>query len=186
VPRLGTCGSLLLDFEPRSHPLNKQRLTRPPQGRTRPRYGVTGRFGGAANTVVHWNPHPFRGSVFPTSKKQLTWTRTGTGWSVMQSSLQAALRQNGPSDQVEIASLSEPRPSDDELVARARSILRWKIRYNAVHVAARDGHVILSGHVFSELDQEAAEHTISKMTGVVTLTNRIVITSPVSPGSAAG
>jgi BON domain len=92
----------------------------------------------------------------------------------MQSSLQAPPSQNGPSDQVEIASLSEPRSSDDELVARARSILRWKIRYNAVHVAARDGQIILSGHVFSELDREAAEHTIRKMTGVVTLTNRIV------------
>ena len=54
----------------------------------------------------------------------------------MQSSLQAAPSQNGPSDQVEIASISEPRRSDDELVTRARSILRWKIRYNAVYVTA--------------------------------------------------
>ena len=98
----------------------------------------------------------------------------------MQSSLQALPSQNGPSDQVEIASISEPRGSDGELVTRARSILRWKIRYNAVRVAARDGHVILSGHVFSNLDREAAEHTIRKMTGVVALTNRIVITSPLT------
>ena len=84
----------------------------------------------------------------------------------MQSSLQATTGQNGLS--------SEPRRSDDELVTRARSILRWKIRYNEVRVAARDGHVILSGHVFSKLDREVAEHTIRKMTGVVTLTNRIV------------
>jgi osmotically-inducible protein OsmY len=88
----------------------------------------------------------------------------------MQSSLQATTGQNGLS--------SEPRRSDDELVTRARSILRWKIRYNEVRVAARDGHVILSGHVFSKLDREVAEHTIRKMTGVVTLTNRIVTTSP--------
>ena len=96
----------------------------------------------------------------------------------MQSSLQTPPSQNGPSDQVEIASISEPRGSDGELVTRARSILRWKIRYNEVRVAALDGHVILSGHVFSNLDREVAEHTIRKMTGVVTLTNRIVITSP--------
>ena len=88
----------------------------------------------------------------------------------MQSSLQATTGQNGRS--------SEPRRSDDELVTRARSILRWKIRYNEVRVAALDGHVILSGHVFSNLDREVAEHTIRKMTGVVTLTNRIVTTSP--------
>ncbi len=97
---------------------------------------------------------------------------------MMQSSLQATTGQNGSSEQVEIASISEPRRSDAELVTRARSILRWKIRYNAVRVAARDGHVILSGHVFSNLDRDAAEHTIRKMTGVVTLTNRIVTTSP--------
>ena len=96
----------------------------------------------------------------------------------MQSSRHATPGQNGSPEQVEIASISEPRCSDAELVTRARSILRWKIRYNAVGVAARDGHVILSGHVFSNLDREAAEHTIRKMTGVVTLTNRIVTTSP--------
>ena len=47
----------------------------------------------------------------------------------MQSSLQTPPSQNGPSDQVEIASISEPRGADGELVTRARSILRWKIRY---------------------------------------------------------
>ena len=96
----------------------------------------------------------------------------------MQSSLQATTGQNGSSEQIEIASISQPRPSDDELITRALSILRWKIRYNAVRVAARHGHVILWGHVLSKLDREAAEHTIRKMTGVVTLTNRIVTTSP--------
>ncbi len=96
----------------------------------------------------------------------------------MESSPQATTGQNGPPEQVEIASISEPRRSDAELITRARSILRWKIRYNAVGVAARDGHVILSGHVFSNLDRDAAEQTIRKMTGVVTLTNRIVTTSP--------
>ena len=96
----------------------------------------------------------------------------------MQSSLQTAPSKNGPSDQVEIASISEPRRSDDELVTRARSILRWKIRYNAVYVTAEDGHVTLSGHVFSDLDREAAEQTVRKMTGVATLTNLIVTASP--------
>ena len=106
------------------------------------------------------------------------WTRAGAGCSVMQHSLQSTAGQSEPSEQIEIAAISEPRRSDDELIIRAGSILRWKIRYNAVHVAARHGHVILSGHVFSNLDREAAEHTIRKMTGVVRLTNRIVITSP--------
>jgi osmotically-inducible protein OsmY len=97
---------------------------------------------------------------------------------LMQSSLRATTGQDEPSEQREIAAISEPRRSDDELMTRARSILRWKIRYNAVQVAARHGHVTLSGHVFSTLDREAADHTIRKMAGVVSLTNRIVVTSP--------
>ena len=36
-------------------------------------------------------------------------------------------------------------PSDSELESRARSLLRWKIRFNSVHVAAVSGHVTLSG-----------------------------------------
>ena len=96
----------------------------------------------------------------------------------MQPLLQAAASQNGPSEQVEIASIAEPRRSDDELVIRARSILRWKIRYNAVYVTAENGHVTLLGHVFSNLDREAAEQTVRKITGVATLTNLIVTASP--------
>ena len=86
--------------------------------------------------------------------------------------------QRGLSEQVEVASILGRLRSDDELITRARSILRWKIRYNSVDVAVQNGHVILSGQVCSDLDREAAEHTIRKMTGVVTLTNRIVTTSP--------
>ena len=88
------------------------------------------------------------------------------------------MHQNGLSEQVEVASIFKPFLSDDELVTRARSILRWKIRYNSVHVGASNGHVTLSGNVFSYLDREAAEQTVRKLTGVVTLTNRIVATSP--------
>jgi len=73
-------------------------------------------------------------------------------------------------------------PSDSELESRARSILRWKIRFNAVHVAAVSGHVTLSGEVISALDRETAEHTIRKLGGVVGVTNSI-IASPRHPGS---
>lgn len=70
-------------------------------------------------------------------------------------------------------------PSDSELESRARSILRWKIRFNAVHVAAVSGHVTLSGEVISAL---TAEQTIRKLGGVVGVTNSI-IASPRHPGS---
>ena len=34
--------------------------------------------------------------------------------------------------------------ADDELAIRVRSLLRWKIRYNSIHVEAEKGHV--GGH----------------------------------------
>ncbi len=67
-----------------------------------------------------------------------------------------------------------PTPSDSELESRARSILRWKIRFNSVHVAAVGGHVTLSGEVISALDRETAEQTIRRLTGVVCVANRII------------
>ena len=70
--------------------------------------------------------------------------------------------QKGLSEQVEVASILGRLRSDDELITRARSILRWKIRYNSVHVAIQNGHVTLSGNVLSYLDREAAEHTVRK------------------------
>jgi len=65
-------------------------------------------------------------------------------------------------------------PSDSELESRARSLLRWKIRFNAVHVAAVSGHVTLSGEVITALDRENAEQTIRKLRGVVGVTNCII------------
>jgi len=67
--------------------------------------------------------------------------------------------------------------SDDELAIRARSLLRWKIRYNSIHVEAEKGHVTLSGQVDSSSDRDAAEQTIRKLSGVVGVTNRINATS---------
>jgi osmotically-inducible protein OsmY len=81
-----------------------------------------------------------------------------------------------------VASILGQVPSDDELATRARSILRWKIRYNSVRVVAQNGHVTLSGNVFSYADREAAEQTVRKLTGVVTLTNQIITTE----GAALG
>ena len=88
------------------------------------------------------------------------------------------MHQRGLSEQADVTSILGPRRSDDELITRARSILRWKIRYNSVHVAIQNGHVTLSGNVLSYLDREAAEQTVRKLSGVVKLTNRVVVTSP--------
>jgi osmotically-inducible protein OsmY len=73
--------------------------------------------------------------------------------------------------------------SDSELARRATSLLRWKIRYNAIRVEAENGHVILSGKVDWPSDITAAEQTIRKLSGVFEVTNRIVAQLPMGPGT---
>ena len=84
----------------------------------------------------------------------------------------------GLSRQIRITSIIGRVPSDDELAIRARSLLRWKIRYNSIHVEAENGHLILSGEVDSSSDRDAAEQIIRKLSGVAGLTNRITPLSP--------
>ena len=46
---------------------------------------------------------------------------------------------------IEFPSPLVQREPDDEIAKRALSLLRWKIRYNAIRVKAEKGHVTLSG-----------------------------------------
>jgi osmotically-inducible protein OsmY len=64
------------------------------------------------------------------------------------------------------------------LAKRARNLLRWKIRFNAVQVVVVGGHVTLSGKVTSYLDRETAEQTIRRLSGVVEVTNHVVTDPP--------
>ena len=61
--------------------------------------------------------------------------------------------------------------SDTEIAKRARSILRWKIRYDSIRVTAEKGQVTLLGEVNWDLDREAAEQTVSKLSSVIGVTN---------------
>ena len=61
--------------------------------------------------------------------------------------------------------------SDTEIATRARSVLRWKIRYDSIRVTAEKGQVTLLGEVNWDLDREAAEQTVSKLSGVIGVTN---------------
>jgi osmotically-inducible protein OsmY len=61
--------------------------------------------------------------------------------------------------------------SDTEIAKRARSVLRWKIRYDSIQVTAENGHLTLFGEVNWELDREAAEQTVRKLNGVTGVTN---------------
>ena len=64
--------------------------------------------------------------------------------------------------------------SDAELARRARSLLRWKIRYDSIQVKTVNGHVTLFGEVSWDQDRETAERTVRNLTGVVDVTNSIV------------
>ena len=78
------------------------------------------------------------------------------------------------------AGILEQGFSDYELENRVRSLLRWKMRFNAVNVAVESGHVTLSGQVISAFDRETAEQTIRRLRGVVGITN-CIIASPTGP-----
>jgi osmotically-inducible protein OsmY len=60
---------------------------------------------------------------------------------------------------------------DTEIAKRARSVLRWKIRYDSIRVTAEKGHLTLFGEVNWDLDREAAEQTVRKLSGVTGVTN---------------
>jgi osmotically-inducible protein OsmY len=61
--------------------------------------------------------------------------------------------------------------SDTEIAKRARSVLRWKVRYDSIQVTAEKGHLTLFGEVNWNLDREAAEQTVRKLSGVTGVTN---------------
>jgi osmotically-inducible protein OsmY len=65
--------------------------------------------------------------------------------------------------------------SDAEISKRARSVLRWKIRYDSIRVTAEKGQVTLLGEVNWDLDREAAEQTVRKLSGVVSVTNLLTV-----------
>ena len=71
------------------------------------------------------------------------------------------MNNTGFSKRIEITPILGWVLSDDELAIRARSLLRWKIRYNSIRVAAENGHVTLSGQVDSSSDRDAAEQIIN-------------------------
>ena len=88
------------------------------------------------------------------------------------------MNNTGFSKRIEITPILGWVLSDDELAIRARSLLRWKIRYNSIQVEAEKGHVTLSGQVDLSSERDAAEQIIRKLSGVVGLTNCITTISP--------
>jgi osmotically-inducible protein OsmY len=61
--------------------------------------------------------------------------------------------------------------SDTDIAKRACSVLRWKIRFDSIQLTAEKGHLTLFGEVNWNLDREAAEQTVRKLSGVTGVTN---------------
>lgn len=71
----------------------------------------------------------------------------------------------------------EKKTADDEIAGRALSIMAWEMgaASDKVRVKVQDGWVTLSGETEWYFQKESAENAVRKLSGVVGLTNAIVI-----------
>jgi osmotically-inducible protein OsmY len=67
------------------------------------------------------------------------------------------MQENHLLEKIEFRAPINMESSDEELARRARSLLRWKIRYDSIRVKTVNGHVTLLGEVSWDLDRETAE-----------------------------
>jgi osmotically-inducible protein OsmY len=89
------------------------------------------------------------------------------------------MQENHVLEKIKFCAPTKFESSDEELANRARSLLRWKIRYDSIRVKTVNGHVTLFGEVSWDLDRDTAERTVRKLPGVVDVTNSIVTTTHV-------
>ena len=93
---------------------------------------------------------------------------------------EAARRVNGVhaiAQDIEVRYPSDKKMADDEIAARALSILKWNavVPYNAVQVKVQDGWVTLLGKVDWQFQRVAAESGIRRLSGVAGVLNEITL-----------
>jgi osmotically-inducible protein OsmY len=71
-----------------------------------------------------------------------------------------------------------------EQAARESYTFKSHLQGDTIQVAARDGHVILDGHVKNELHRNLAEETVAGLPGVRSVDNRLAVDSPSGSQSA--
>lgn len=86
--------------------------------------------------------------------------------------------------EIEVRYPSDKKTSDDEIAARALSVLKWNavVPYDAVQVKVQDGWVTLLGQVDWQFQRVAAESGIRRLSGVAGVLNEIKLKPSVSPG----
>lgn len=77
------------------------------------------------------------------------------------------------------------RRPDNTLAAAVANALEWDVRVPHVKLTARvmDGWVTLDGSVARQVERAAAEETVSHLTGIRGITNRIVVDPPRTPAN---
>jgi osmotically-inducible protein OsmY len=93
---------------------------------------------------------------------------------------EAARRVNGVhaiAQEIEVRYPSDKKMADDEIAARALSIMKWNavVPYNAVQVKVQDGRVTLLGEVDWQFQRVAAESGIRRLSGVAGVLNEITL-----------
>lgn len=86
-------------------------------------------------------------------------------------------------EEIEVRFPSDKKTADDEIAARAISILRWSavVPPDSVMISVQDGWVRLGGEVNWQYQRSAAEAEIRRLSGVVGVVNGITIKPRVQP-----
>jgi len=86
-------------------------------------------------------------------------------------------------EEIDVRYPEDKKTADDEIAARALSLLRWSavVPVDSVMVKVQDGWVNLSGQVNWQFQRSAAEAEIRRLSGVVGLVNSIAIKPRVQP-----
>lgn len=86
-------------------------------------------------------------------------------------------------EEIDIRFPEDKKTADDEIAARAVSLLRWSavVPADSVMVKVQEGRVNLSGQVNWQFQRSAAEAEIRRLSGVVGVVNSITIKPRVQP-----
>jgi len=85
--------------------------------------------------------------------------------------------------EIDVRFAEDKKTADDEIAARAVSLLRWSavVPSDSVMVKVQDGWVTLSGQVQWQFQRSAAEAEIRRLSGVVGVVNSLTIKPRVQP-----
>ena len=86
-------------------------------------------------------------------------------------------------EQIEVRYPSHKKTADDEIARRAVRTLEWYgvLPQEAVQITVQDGWLTLNGQVNWQYQKQAAEDAVGRLSGLIGITNHIVIAPAVEP-----